>query len=190
VIHPHTVVAQVSPEVGVGVFATHLIPRGTITWVLDPLDQRFSPRQLELLGPAFGPLLRRYCYPDDEGMWVLAWDHGRLVNHSCAANCASGGDDQFEVALRDIQPGEQLTDDYGELLGGEVFECGCGGRDCRGLVGLEDPASRRARSRLRPQVDAALALGSILPQPLLPYALDRARLEATLRLGATSPSRY
>ena len=185
-IHPDTVVAQVSPDVGLGVFATRRIPRGTITWVLDPLDQRFSPRQLEQLGPVFGPVLRRYGYPDEEGMWVLSWDHGRLVNHSCAPNCASGGDDHFEVALRDIEAGEQLTDDYGEFLGGEVFSCRCGARACRGQIGAQDAASRRARIRLRPQVDEALALGAGLPQPLLPYAAARARLKAALRLAATA----
>src|SRR5690606_23513732 len=43
---------------------------------------------------------------------------GRFVNHSFNSNCLSTAYD-FEIAVRDIQPGEELTDDYGYL---NVFE--------------------------------------------------------------------
>jgi len=45
---------------------------------------------------------------------VLCWDNGRYVNHSFNSNCLTTAYD-FEIAIRDIQPGEQLTDDYGYL---------------------------------------------------------------------------
>jgi hypothetical protein len=45
---------------------------------------------------------------------VLCWDNGRYVNHSFNSNCLTTAYD-FEVAIRDIQVGEQLTDDYGYL---------------------------------------------------------------------------
>lgn len=44
----------------------------------------------------------------------MCWDNGRYVNHSFNSNCLSTAYD-FEIAIRDIQPGEQLTDDYGYL---------------------------------------------------------------------------
>jgi hypothetical protein len=44
----------------------------------------------------------------------LCWDIGRYVNHSFNSNCLSTAYD-FEIAIRDIQPGEELTDDYGYL---------------------------------------------------------------------------
>lgn len=51
---------------------------------------------------------------------MLCWDNGRFVNHSFNANCLSTAYD-FEIAIRDIQPGEQLTDDYGYLNITEPF---------------------------------------------------------------------
>ncbi|MDH5381502.1 MAG: SET domain-containing protein, partial [Cyclobacteriaceae bacterium] len=46
--------------------------------------------------------------------YVLCWDLGRYVNHSFNSNCLTTAYD-LEIAIRDIQPGEQLTDDYGYL---------------------------------------------------------------------------
>jgi hypothetical protein len=51
---------------------------------------------------------------------VLCWDNGRFVNHSFNSNCFTTAYD-FEVAVRDIQAGEQLTDDYGYLNIPEPF---------------------------------------------------------------------
>ena len=185
-IHPDTELRFVSPEVGYGVFATRRIPRGTITWALDPLDRRWSALEAEALGPAFEPILRRYGYLDDEGKRVISWDHGRYVNHSCAPSTASGGDDHFEVALRDIEVGEEITDDYGEFLADETFLCRCGAATCRGDVGFGSPLEERSCAQLRAQVQEALRAGRHLPQPLLAFALDRARLERALELGTSA----
>ncbi|MBW9234391.1 SET domain-containing protein-lysine N-methyltransferase, partial [Leptospira santarosai] len=54
--------------------------------------------------------------------YILCWDLGRYVNHSFHANCM-GTAYEFEVAIRDIHPGEQLTDDYGTLNIDEPFDC-------------------------------------------------------------------
>ena len=124
-LHDAVAVAQRAAHVdavGFGVFATADIPRGTITWVLDPLDQRISPTRAGVLGPKWAGVLRRFGYFDAQGNVVISWDHARFVNHCCEPNTASGGDDRFEIALRDIRAGEQLTDDYTELdLGDEWF---------------------------------------------------------------------
>lgn len=52
---------------------------------------------------------------------MLCWDIARFVNHSFNSNCLSTPYD-FEIAVRDIHPGEQLTDDYGYLNVNEPFE--------------------------------------------------------------------
>jgi hypothetical protein len=49
VIHPDSELRFVSPSIGYGLFATRVIPRGSITWAADPLDQIVSPRQMETL---------------------------------------------------------------------------------------------------------------------------------------------
>ncbi|MBI1268188.1 MAG: SET domain-containing protein-lysine N-methyltransferase [Cryomorphaceae bacterium] len=113
-IHPNTELRFISPEVGYGVVAREFIPKGTITWVLDELDREFTPEQFNAFDPAYQEILDTYCFRNNKGNLVLCWDHARYVNHSFNANCLSTAYD-FEIAIRDINPGEQLTDDYGYL---------------------------------------------------------------------------
>ena len=39
VLHPSSELRYINPSIGYGVFATRFIPKGTITWVFDELDQ-------------------------------------------------------------------------------------------------------------------------------------------------------
>lgn len=136
-IHPDTELRHVSPTIGWGVFATRRIPRGTITWALDILDQRFSAEHVSAMPDYARAQLEKYSYIDARGDHVLCWDHARFYNHSCNANCLSVGYD-FEVAVRDIEAGEELTDDYGTLNPSEPFPCVCGAEACRGAVLPDD----------------------------------------------------
>lgn len=119
-IHPDTEIRFISKEIGYGVVATKLIPKGTITWVLDALDREFTPSQIARLDSVFQDILYTYTFRNNVGNFVLCWDHGRYVNHSFKSNCMSTAYD-FEIAIRDIHPGEQLTDDYGYLNVTEPF---------------------------------------------------------------------
>ncbi|ARN77031.1 SET domain-containing protein-lysine N-methyltransferase [Nonlabens spongiae] len=113
-IHPHTELKFISKEVGYGVVATQLIPAGTITWTLDKLDREFSQDDFDQMDPIYQDILEFYTFRNNHGRLVLCWDNGRYVNHSFNSNCLSTAYD-FEIAIRDIHPGEQLTDDYGYL---------------------------------------------------------------------------
>src|SRR5262245_7441225 len=113
-VHPDTELRFINETMGYGVFATLSIPKGTITWVRDNFDQTFKPGEVKLMEPAYQKIIEDYSYIDARGMIVLCWDHARYFNHSCAANCLAGGYD-FELAIRDIRAGEELTDDYGTL---------------------------------------------------------------------------
>ena len=113
-IHPKTELKFISNQVGYGVVATELIPAGTITWVLDKLDREFSPADFQSMEPIYQNILDTYTYRNNNGNYVLCWDNGRYVNHSFNSNCLTTAYD-FEIAIRDIHPGEQLTDDYGYL---------------------------------------------------------------------------
>jgi len=121
-IHPHTELKFISPEIGYGVVATRFIPKGTITWVFDPLDQVFTPGEVAKMAPAFQEKIFIYSYRDHDGNFVLCWDNSRFVNHSFHSNCMSTAYN-FEIAVRDIHPGEELTDDYGYLNVTEPFLC-------------------------------------------------------------------
>jgi hypothetical protein len=175
-IHPHTELRFINPELGFGVFATQFIPRGTITWVRDELDRVIPAGRLAGLPPAYRELLDRYTFRDDSGQHILCWDLGRFMNHSCDPSCLGPASD-FEVAVRDIYPGEELTDDYGALYlqADESFTCRCGSRSCRGRVGPEDAGARGAvwEALLLP----ALALLGEVAQPL--SGLLEARFRAT-----------
>lgn len=113
-IHPSTELRFISPEVGYGVVAKTFIPKGTITWVLDMLDREFTQAEFQALEPVYQDILDTYTFRNNKGNLVLCWDNGRFVNHSFNSNCLTTAYD-FEIAIRDIEAGEQLTDDYGYL---------------------------------------------------------------------------
>ena len=120
-MHPNTELRFISDEIGHGVVATRDIPRGTITWVQDKLDREFTPEEIEGLGPPYAAQLDKYSFRNQHGRWVLCWDHARFVNHSFRSNCLTTAFN-FEIAIRDIRAGEELTDDYGYLNIMQPFE--------------------------------------------------------------------
>lgn len=120
-IHPDTEVRFINEKIGHGVVATKFIPKGTITWALDKLDRIFTPQQFKGMNAVYQRVLDTYCYRNPEGNYVLCWDNARFVNHSSKSNCITTAY-EFEIAIRDIQPGEELTDDYGYLNLEEPFE--------------------------------------------------------------------
>lgn len=120
-IHPDTEIRLINEKVGYGVVATRFIPKGTITWALDKLDRIFTPEQIEKMDNLYQMVLDKYTYRNPEGNYILCWDNARFVNHSSNSNCITTAY-EFEIAVRDIQPGEELTDDYGYLNIEEPFE--------------------------------------------------------------------
>lgn len=120
-IHPHTEIRFINDKIGYGVVATQFIPKGTITWAMDKLDRIFTPAQIKKLDPLYQQVLDKYTYRNAAGNYVLCWDNARFVNHSSNSNCITTAY-EFELAVRDIYPGEELTDDYGYLNVEEPFE--------------------------------------------------------------------
>jgi hypothetical protein len=121
-IHPHTELKFINAAIGYGVFATKLIPKGTITWILDDLDQNFDPAYIATLDPLLRERMLKYCYRDSDGRYILCWDIARYVNHSFNSSCIATPY-RFELASRDIYPGEELTDDYGYFNLDQPFQC-------------------------------------------------------------------
>jgi hypothetical protein len=121
-IHPHTELKFINPQIGYGVVANKYIPKGTITWALDKLDQVFTQSEVDVMESVYKEILDKYCYRNSHGDLVLCWDHSRYVNHSFHSNCITTAYN-FEIAVRDIHPGEELTDDYGYLNCLQPFKC-------------------------------------------------------------------
>lgn len=169
-IHPETELRHVSAVVGYGVFARRPIPRGAIVYVRDALEVEITPDHPLMDDPAYRPVIDRYSYMDDHGVRVISWDIAKYVNHCCHANTLSTGYG-FEIAIRDIAAGEQITDDYRMFLApGEEMPLACDLADCRGILRCDefdqmaDTWDRRIREALAclPKVD----------QPLMPF-MDR-----------------
>jgi hypothetical protein len=185
VIHPHSELRFISSDIGFGVVATRFIPKGTITWVLDPLDQVVSQARVAQLSAQLQEHLDVYSYQNGRGERILCWDHARFVNHSCHSTSLAPGFD-LEMAIRDIHAGEQITDDYGSLNIQAAFQCACGVPQCRGTVGPGD------FERYFEQWDALVAsafpsIGSV-DQPLWDLVQDRAAIARILSGASPVPS--
>ena len=135
-LHPNTELRYLGPEIGSGVIATAPIPKGTITWVQDELDQVIDVKGNPTF-QAYPAVLERYSFRNKDGFYVLCWDYARFVNHHCEANCLSPGLD-FEIAIRDIEAGEELPNVYGSLNLEFTMECMCGSLHCRKRTEPED----------------------------------------------------
>lgn len=123
---------------GTGGYARVVIPTGSrvVEYVGRKVDKQESLRQCELENPFIFTL-------DDE--WDLdgnvEWNPARLINHSCAPNAEAeyldGG--IWIIALRDIQPGEEITFNYNYGLEDyREHPCHCGAPNCVGYILAEE----------------------------------------------------
>jgi len=103
-----------SPIQGIGLFAKRFIPRGAMVWELRPAyDRLIAVEQWESETGAVKDYLDRYAYPSRShpGFILFEADDARYMNHADDPNC-DVSDEARHVALRDIEPGEELTCDY------------------------------------------------------------------------------
>ncbi len=110
-IIPQARVVWISEEMGYGLFATQPIKKGTITFVQDGLDIVIPTDQFIQVDIRLKDYVEKYAYEDFLGNLVISWDLGKYMNHSDHANTLSTGFG-FEIAVRDIEEGEEITDDY------------------------------------------------------------------------------
>lgn len=129
-IHPNTELKFIDEAIGYGVFATTLIPEGTIVYVKDSLELEVSPTDYLLHTPEVKAVIDKYSYIDPHGNRVISWDFAKYVNHSCNCNTISTGYG-FEIAIRDIEAGEQITDEYGLFNLDSEMEVFCCEHNCR-----------------------------------------------------------
>ncbi len=146
------IVARLSPIHGNGVFADELIRKG----------ERIVRYKGEVRSHA--QVDEAYADIDENGhtfLFTLNDDYvidanvdgnvARWINHSCAPNCEAvleenvkgkpRKDKVFIEAIRDIQPGEELTYNYGIVLAErhtakmkKIWGCKCGAKKCTGTM--------------------------------------------------------
>jgi len=178
-IHPHTELRFISPDMGYGVFATRDIPAGTITYVRDPFEITFTQAEFAAIDEPYKSVIDRYCYTDRHGTLIMGWDFSKYVNHSCEANTlltAFG----FDIAVRDIAAGEEITDDYGLFNVQETLPIACGCTNCRGFLRPDD--LDRHHAGWDAKIRAVIGKANALEQPLLAFmdGETRASLDAHL----------
>jgi hypothetical protein len=181
VIHPATELRYINDAIGYGVFATARIPRGTIVWTMDDLDRVIQPAELDHMAAPALLVVERYTFVCHSGDRVLCWDHAKYINHSCRANCLSPGLLDIEIAVRDIDAGEELTDDYGSLNLAGGFACACGWPECRGSVGPDD--FEHLTSAWDAELRSAITDVPHVEQPLWDWIPDT----QVLRIAASNP---
>lgn len=165
-IHPDTELRFVNPQVGYGVFATAFIPKGTIVYVMDNLEIKIpadSPLRQDAL---YQNIIKRYAFIEPDGNSILSWDIAKHVNHCCHYNTISTGYG-FEIAVRDIAAGEELTDDYGLFNLENELNLVCHHPDCRQKVARTD--FERCTVHWDEDIKQALRHLRHVAQPLLLY---------------------
>lgn len=115
-----------SPIHGLGVFAAAFIAKGTIVWQFDPgVDKRHPVGWLDAQPEHVRRFFASYGVRSlDQQFYYLAGDHTLFINHSATPNMAPDpsrkvNGEEVVVAIRDIQPGEELTINYGEIDGAD-----------------------------------------------------------------------
>ncbi|MEQ8703371.1 MAG: SET domain-containing protein [Phaeodactylibacter sp.] len=136
-IHPHTQLQYIDDHKGYGVFATQFLPKGTITYVKDSLEMEISPDAYRNHNPEMQTAIEKYSYTDERGYRIVSWDFAKYVNHCCNCNTMSTGYG-FEMAIRDIQPGEEITDEYALFNLTQSMDLQCAHDCCRGQLRPED----------------------------------------------------
>jgi hypothetical protein len=136
-ISPKAAVRE-SPIQGRGLFAVDSINKGEIVCIkgghifnretLAQASKVLGPAEIQIAEDLFiGPLKEQ----DREGSMIFS-------NHSCEPNIAVQGQIVF-VALRDIEPDEELTHDWATTDDDDYeMDCKCGASTCRKVITGQD----------------------------------------------------
>jgi hypothetical protein len=125
------------------------------------------------------PALEKYGYIDASGRRIVCWDLAKYMNHSCRP-ASLGPGVPFELAVRDIPRGGELTCDYGGLNVEVAFACLCGEPQCRRTIRPDDILAFAVEWNMQVR-DAARSILDV-PQPLWSLVPDKDLVErATVR---------
>jgi SET domain-containing protein len=144
-----------SPIHGQGGFATRFMAKGArvIEYLGERINKAESLRRCEAENWFIFGLDEEF---DLDGN--VEWNPARFLNHSCAPNCEAVCQEGriWIVALRDLQPGEEITFNYGyDLADYEEHPCRCGAPECAGFIVAED-FFEQIRTSLRGREDSLL----------------------------------
>lgn len=103
---------------GTGLFAAEFIPKGSVIWHFDArIDRLIDALEVESLPDVAREHMQRYCGLLENGKYLQTGDNDRYINHSSTPNTETRPFLEDLIAARDIQIGEEITEDY------RVFDC-------------------------------------------------------------------
>ena len=145
-----------SPIHGTGLFAVEPIAEGEVVCVkggyvfdrrrLDSMPDWYRAAEIQIAEDLFiGPLNEE----EREGSMLFS-------NHSCEPNIGVRGQIVF-VAMRDIEPGEELTHDWATTDDDDYTpDCNCGSAGCRKILTGKDWRRRDLQEKYRGYISAYL----------------------------------
>ena len=122
------VMIRTSPIEGIGVFALQDIPKGCRSMFSKANEQEqwipITKTEVEDLPAHAKALIENYCLYDEENYFVPNYGFKKMdlvnfLNHSDTPNVISINDGEFFEAITDINQGDELVIDYGEIVDGE-----------------------------------------------------------------------
>ena len=97
---------------GLGLFAEEYIPSGSVIWkTIDGFDGKVSIESVESLPLVCRKYFEIYGWIEN-GKYNFCIDNQKYINHSDNPNCIVSDDGSVGIAGRDIEAGEEITEDY------------------------------------------------------------------------------
>jgi SET domain-containing protein len=109
-----TYVAQ-SKIHGIGLFAKDRIREGSLVWKYNPaIDVLLSCQAVERMPQPLRDFMLHYASRIAPDLYMLCGDDARFVNHHPIGNiaCQDNTIDCDDIALRDIEAGEEIVENY------------------------------------------------------------------------------
>jgi SET domain-containing protein len=126
-------IVRSSPIHAAGVFTLEAVAKGKR--ILEYTGERIVHEEADKL---YADRPYTYLFGVGDGVHVIdGYGMSMYVNHSCHPNCETVEDAEqrvWIVAMRDIEPGEELTYDYLLYDGADEAPCTCGTANCRGSL--------------------------------------------------------
>lgn len=123
---------------GMGGFALCKIKKATP--IIEYVGHRITKAEAAVRVAAENPFI--FCLDDESDVdGDVTWNPARFLNHSCEPNAEAEifGDQIWIMALRNIQPGEEITFNYSyDLENHEDHPCRCGAAKCVGYMVAEE----------------------------------------------------
>jgi hypothetical protein len=181
-ILPSLRIKWISDDIGYGLFATEFIPKGTVTYAFDPLEIVLPRKVLEHETEPMRSMIDKYSYEDNSGNLIICWDLGKFMNHCCYSNTLTTGF-VFGIAINDIQPGDEVTDDYRIFTRQHGFQ-----PSCEKFVCPVFSQSQEQVDEWDGRIKDALKHFAEVPQPLKP--LIPAKMLKAVEAYLRDPAKY